>query len=543
MNTRYQHKLPIFGNVALADILANSVAIIIIMIVISLSIHNQQETKRLEEVENVSVLLSRELASSLVMSSLPTSPPAVLHNYHESPIDRHPHHDIMPVIELHKSFIRDFYTGRTYDRKALLLQDNAFDKYLQSLSLKQLYAMRVDIYSVTEFYIFMSILKQHNHSPLHWHFIGYSVAQDGGSSGLEWLANSPGAKNNIRHPSVDADAAKKFDIGFGLQNSLPEDISLTPPLGDNKYPFDNRFSNSPFAENPQNNPQLWGDNQTQKNNNKQSKNGQKAINKDSLLFRSASPVFKHPQSDSFITQNIDLYTILRILFRYMENVQKDVDNNLPSALPSFNFYQEILELLPQLPEFEDLDKVFLFRTLEDEFNLTNKPSDATIPVAVATTDSIKGQTFAVAVNKRIDTLQWLRDKSQPQFKEPPKQISMSLRLNQHAEIYTGIRIPLTTGVTILSPLAELQNMEFKWRIVTIVDAAAQDYVSGFLYAAVDANEQLLLPVDENAISVGGLRVESFFEVEPHKREFLQIIFFSIIILVFSIGIFIRHRAQ
>ena len=77
---------PAFAGVALADILANSVAIVIIMIVVTLMARYEEEQDKLEQAEDVAVLLSRELASSFVMNALPTSPPAQLHDYVTSPL-------------------------------------------------------------------------------------------------------------------------------------------------------------------------------------------------------------------------------------------------------------------------------------------------------------------------------------------------------------------------------------------------------------------------------------------------------------------------
>ena len=90
MNRRQHGLFPGFAGVALADILANSVAIVIMMIVVTIFIKHEADQKKLEQVEDVSVLLSREIATSVVMNALPTSPPARLHDYNTSPLDRKP---------------------------------------------------------------------------------------------------------------------------------------------------------------------------------------------------------------------------------------------------------------------------------------------------------------------------------------------------------------------------------------------------------------------------------------------------------------------
>ena len=173
MMTRGRRLFASFAGVMLADILANSVALLIILIIITVAIKHEAEQERLEQVEDVGVLLSREIARSVVVNALPTSAPAMLHDYENSPIDRHKHPSVLPIIELHNGYLREYYSGAVFTRNELLFQNNRFDRYLRSLGPALLARLRVDIYSIDLFYIMMSILKSHNHSPRHWHFLGY----------------------------------------------------------------------------------------------------------------------------------------------------------------------------------------------------------------------------------------------------------------------------------------------------------------------------------------------------------------------------------
>jgi len=163
---------PGFAGVALADILANGVAMVIILIVITVSIRNAQEQERLEQAQDVSLLLSRELATSVVMNALPTSPPSVLHDYERSPLDQNPQHSVMPILELRRDGVRNRYNGRFWPRRELLLQDNSLDRYLQTFDDQQRRNIRLDVYSIRNFYLAMSILKSHQVRAAHWHFLG-----------------------------------------------------------------------------------------------------------------------------------------------------------------------------------------------------------------------------------------------------------------------------------------------------------------------------------------------------------------------------------
>ena len=178
--------MPDFAGVALADILANGVAMLIIVIVLTLNARYEQEQGQLEQVDEVSVMLSRQLATSIVMNRLSASPPARLHDYQNSPLDRVRDPKILPIVELHRDFVRDLYSGRIYAREELLLEKNALDNFLAGFSRGQRQRLRVDIYEVRLFYIAMSILKAHGISPRHWHFL------DGGGMGFGDAGLCPG---------------------------------------------------------------------------------------------------------------------------------------------------------------------------------------------------------------------------------------------------------------------------------------------------------------------------------------------------------------
>ena len=230
---------PPFAGVALADILANSVAIVIIMIVVMLMTRYEEEQDKLEQAEDVAVLLSRELATSFVMNALPTSPPAQLHDYVVSPLDRNPQHRTMPILELHDGFVRDYYTGRIYRRDELLRHDNALDTYLARLAPEQLAAMRVDVYGIGQFYVAMSIFKAHHHQPRHWHFVGAA----GSAAGARHLftAREPGQTPNQAVPGASTQAS---ELGPELLDGsrgagLPADVALALAAGGTgAYPND-----------------------------------------------------------------------------------------------------------------------------------------------------------------------------------------------------------------------------------------------------------------------------------------------------------------
>lgn len=164
--------MPDFAGVALVDILANGVGMLIIVVVISIAARIEREERQAEKVEELSVVMSRQISTSLVLNTLAASRAARLHDYDNSPIDQVLDPDVMPIIELHRDFVREFYSGATWHRRELLQQPNRMDAWLLSMAEETRRRMRMDIYDIGQYYLVMSILRAHGLAPAHWHFIG-----------------------------------------------------------------------------------------------------------------------------------------------------------------------------------------------------------------------------------------------------------------------------------------------------------------------------------------------------------------------------------
>ena len=170
-----------FGGVALADILANGVVVLLVVIIITISFKKQETEQQIEQSVEISAILARDIASSLVFNDLPSSPPAILHDYHcrapRGPWRNHyEQHDCMPwlypMFEIHKEYVREFNTRRTFTRMQLLEEDNELDAYLRLLSSAEKQRARIDIYNVDMYYLAISILKENDIRLGHWHFLG-----------------------------------------------------------------------------------------------------------------------------------------------------------------------------------------------------------------------------------------------------------------------------------------------------------------------------------------------------------------------------------
>ncbi len=160
-----------FTGVALVDILANGVAMLIIVIVLSIAARTEREQHYAEQEGEVSAVMTRQFSTSLVLNRLAASPPARLHDYDNSPLDQALDPDTLPIIELHRDYVREYYTGAIWTRRQLLEEDNSLDAWLAGFDVNRQRRLRVDLYDVGQFYITMSILRAHGMTVGHWHFL------------------------------------------------------------------------------------------------------------------------------------------------------------------------------------------------------------------------------------------------------------------------------------------------------------------------------------------------------------------------------------
>ena len=241
-----------FGGVALADILANGVVVLLVVIIITISFKKQQTEQEIEQSVEISAILARDIASSLVFNDLPSSPPAVLHHYHcVSPggpwRNEYGRHDCMPwlypIIELHPDYVREFNSGRIFSRAELLRENNELDFYLSLLSPLEKRHARLDIYAVDLYYLALSILRENGLQPSHWHFMGETAPLPPGGEG-DVLSQYGEEQRNRSGPgegddgdqedgsSEEADAtspgdqSSESDDATEASDEIPEDVSL-----------------------------------------------------------------------------------------------------------------------------------------------------------------------------------------------------------------------------------------------------------------------------------------------------------------------------
>ncbi len=168
---RSSRRMPDFAGVALVDILANGVAMLVIVIVVTIAARMEREERYAEQADEVATVMSHKFSTSLVLNSLAASPPARLHDYETSPLDQVLDPDLLPILELHRGFVREFYTGTVWTRRDLLREHGGLGAWLAGFSEERKTRLRVDVYDIPLFYLTMSILREHGIRVFHWHFI------------------------------------------------------------------------------------------------------------------------------------------------------------------------------------------------------------------------------------------------------------------------------------------------------------------------------------------------------------------------------------
>ena len=170
--------MPDFAGVALVDVLANGVAMLIIIIVVSLAARVEREEHYAEQADEVAAVMSHKFSTSLVLNRLGASPPAVLHDYEMADKDQVLDPVTLPILELHRNYVREFYTGAVWSRRDLLQAANPMSRWLAGFSDDQKRNLRGDVYDVGSFYLAMAILREHGIRIPHWHFLVGHLARD-----------------------------------------------------------------------------------------------------------------------------------------------------------------------------------------------------------------------------------------------------------------------------------------------------------------------------------------------------------------------------
>ncbi|MGI9230027.1 MAG: hypothetical protein ACR2P9_09245 [Gammaproteobacteria bacterium] len=485
------------GSVALADILANSVAVILILILATLVNRQEQAREELERNTDITTILARQLATSIVFNDLPSSPPSVLHDYISCNIPHDCDPMLFPVLELHQGYLRIFNTNTRIYRAELLRQHNAFDRYIAALPLPMRQGIRLDIHSVSEYYLVIGIMQEHGLWPRHWHYLGEHVpplANDALAERVEGAGNP----EQTSTPAVEdgqgnnrdgtASGVGEFDDsspglegtrlgGAGILGNLNYD-SLLPPTamagrsgsgsapGDPFAPRQDRRGNSMLNRQGQPGP-LGTSGQTMR-----------------LFVPNATPLAQQGQSQIIrVPPEHYVSLVLSYLFKMLE-AAREYQAFEPARQNQWLLrLAEDPQLIADLPHYDLVQQ--LAAALQAGTVSTASALQAIRPAPEHTYNRllIQPNVLEGALSLHLgQPTAWLAplhdaEQVQPQF-----------LLRPHPSLFKGEMLDMPSEYALLMLPDEVEFTDPDWRPVAVIDRQLQNVALGFVYAGIEREQ-------------------------------------------------------
>ena len=548
---------------------------IIILIVITISIKHQQEQEQVEDYQEVSLLLSRDIATSVVMNGLPTSALARLHDYENSPMDRNPQPHIMPIIELHKGFVRDYYTGQRFPREMLLLQNNPFDRFIQSLSPSQHRRIRVDVYDIQLFYIAMSIIRKYGRLPSHWHFLD-AWEDDGG--GAEQLARSnqdaKKDKDDTEQPQPgesqsDGDSENSTDR---IWESFPSEVELDMPSSDEQYPFDDLAYDTEMSQLQAQNE--YGESmQGERDKDRQNRESQLSdrmfetlskimagtLNQKAtrsglpsvVQFRTATPSSRKSFEEK-MQQLLDMQgrpgnkpsasylSLMLSLFNFMQKADTAAQAGDYSILERFDFQRDIVTPALTIQAPTDPATLNFFGNLVQNLMKMGEESKA-LRVTQDTSSEFAYNALKLAPNKPLKTASFLSTPDQPALNFLPGEAEIQMRFGLFPAIYKGLSTLLDQSHILLIPTDTVAPDINRWRVASLSNPKRGDYLLAFIYGHFTDDGEFIITSDENGAQINHLYTYTSYPPVPFRKEKESFLIVGIVALILLFGVMRRFK--
>jgi len=572
------------GMISLVDILANSLIVMILLIFITLKVNEEVAEKEKQSLKEVSVLMSRKIASKVVSNSLATSRPAFLHDYHSSPLDINPDERIMPVLELHKNFVRLFYTGKTVSFSNLLKKDNALDHYLSRLTDQQKLRVRLDLYDVPLYYILMSILKDHGITIRHWHLLGYKESPPKAD---EYIPESQAQKQRKSEKKETDETVDTYGDSFAehfpefaspennqpgseefmkelnkRQEELDGEFSemledLIPELGEDEIDalkkfFENMPPLPPMSDNPEMrfDPEMFK--QFLKDLAKSLLN-QKPPDFQLRIPDSNSPLMP-PPSDSNPPTKPDPEAFLTAMLQYLQEKQFHFDEGIMSDIDQSELMFMVLRFASNKEAMKNSSLYPMALRILNEFAYLNDKSDISSDSSadaeitpgslllnqLVDTSTNRPNHLRLLKNKSLNDNTLLSDKRQtkmdiyqnPSFKE------IDLAVRRFPTNFKGEKVRIDQNNFVVVPPSLKRSSGYDWRLIAVINNRLSDIVIGYVYASFDNAGNLLLPLPENNVWVNGKNIASLYEASFFKSEILLLLVF-VLLSAFMVIFYLR----
>ena len=518
------------GGVALADILANSVAVILIMIIITITVQQKRAEDEVSQNASVTTILARQLASTIVFNDLPSSPPARLHDYHscEIPHDCNPH--LFPIVELHKGYIRIFNTNTRLYRNELLRTNNAFDTYIKILPPQHAARIRIDVYDVSEYYLALGILQEHKIRPRHWHYLGNHVeplknplvaekavgggqnfnpdqfeeVDNAGQSGQLVSEQNNGSAQGSEQQTANADQGMEtVPADFDTLATLQYD-SLLPPTDEaggqssqDQLQQSDQSSQQGSANTEQTPSTLFealvGMMAESRGLTGQSGQGSSNSSQGQRSMRLHAPNVESntQQQGQDQKQSIELppeqYTrvVLTFLFRMLTEARAEKTFALPQAR---NFLQEIAQNYDAINSLPYADLVNELAEQLDAGVANSHPQLSSIKY-----DAAHGNQLLIGFNKPLGQQGLRLSNPFPNVEDLLQQaeVQPQFLMRLYPSLFKGEVLDVPAGYTVLLLPDEVKKPEEKWRPIAVLDHTVSDISLGFVYAGI-AEEKLAI---------------------------------------------------
>ena len=536
--TSAAQRIPNFAGIALVDILANGVAVLIIVIVLSIASRFEQEKEFNERIQEVSAVMTREFSTSLVLNRLAAGPPAQLHDYENSELDAIWHPVVLPVLEIHKEVVRDPYTARVWHRNELLREPNSLDDFLAEFDDFQRERLRGDFYDIGTFYLLMSILNDHGIKISHWHFmgvqgIGQSVesarcpagmsykdcAGSGGASDsglpsmLESLGTQQGESESNEEgawPPGDLSTQEDETGGGEGEVDLPEGTQLGPggsgELEAGSFPDARATREGMFG-------QGRGTGSGQR--------GEGTGQSQGISVRLADPT-----AEALSVEGLNLAALqaspkdfLIAFMGFLDQVQTMYDNDEPPT-------QLLQQLIPTLQRYLQEPPQLSERQLQDIEDLTlalaitpGQPQEETEPLLTLPMPlSANPEAFLrFPVNRMLFEAE-IQTNHEEQLASMPEQARIRFNLQAYPEIWRGLQVSLDRNAVIMMSPDQQDTDVPKWRAVTYLAPQLDDFIVGFVYGTLDEDGHLEMLAEPNQSLVETVSLTPQWDPDPFSIQ-------------------------
>ena len=531
-------RIPNFAGIALVDILANGVAVLIIVIVLSIASRFEQEKEYNERIEEVSTVMTREFSTSLVLNRLAAGPPAQLHDYENSELDAIWHPVILPVLEMHREYVRDPYSGKTWHRNELLQEPNSLDDFLGAFDEFQRTRLRGDFYDIGTFYLLMSILKDHEIVIRHWHFmgstgIGESVSaaycppgssfadcagssagqQDSTLSGLFDSLENNGNGNGDQQQDGEWPPSELEQEGQGQADSntnqaLPADVALGPG-------GTGELESGSFPDARMTRDALFG-------------RGQGASGTGESADGGISVRLADPNAQSAPMEGLNLAALqtspdsfLIALMAFIKEAQGLYDSNQPPTQMLQRFIPRLQQYLVNPPELSEAEQnaiedlaLSISLSASRVANLDDPEPLLTLALpALSQPDAF----MKIAVNRLLIEVE-VQSNNQSQLDSLPEEGRVRFALQAYPDVWRGMQVSLDrNAVIMMSP--EQSNPDLpSWRTVVYLAPQLDDFIVGFVYGTVDEDGHLELIAESNQGLIETNRIEPAWSNNPFSLQ-------------------------